>query len=224
MVISDNRYGFTHKTAHCVLITHQLNIKAPFILFMANFINRAYINKFNEVWVPDYKEKNLRLAGELSDPGKISIPVNYIGPQSALVHSTPVKRDSERSDYLILLSGVEPQRTILENILITRMAFLQKKIILVRGSNTHLSVEDKNIKVMDFCFGEQLRDLIVNADTVICRSGYSTLMDLHLLHKNKLILIPTPGQTEQEYLASYWHEKFGSEALSQEVATKFNFK
>lgn len=203
-------------------MTHQLTIKAPFGSFFANRMNSGYVRKFDEVWVPDYEEKNSRLSGELSDPGKINIPVNYIGPKSALVNLTGIKTDSEKFDYLILLSGVEPQRTLLENILLKRAALSKKKIALVRGSNSPISTTE-NLKLIDFSFAEQLKELIVNADTVICRSGYSTLMDLHLLNKKKIILIPTPGQTEQEYLASYWSKKFGCEILIQAKAEKFDF-
>lgn len=222
VIISDSRYGLVNKNVYSILMTHQLTIKAPFGSFFANRMNSGYVRKFDEVWVPDYEEKNSRLSGELSDPGKINIPVNYIGPKSALVNLTGIKTDSEKFDYLILLSGVEPQRTLLENILLKRAALSKKKIALVRGSNSPISTTE-NLKLIDFSFAEQLKELIVNADTVICRSGYSTLMDLHLLNKKKIILIPTPGQTEQEYLASYWSKKFGCEILIQAKAEKFDF-
>jgi UDP-N-acetylglucosamine transferase subunit ALG13 len=49
-----------------------------------------------------------------------------------------------------------------------------------------------------------LQPLLNSAHTVICRSGYSSVMDILALGK-KSILIPTPGQTEQEYLAQHLH-------------------
>jgi uncharacterized protein (TIGR00661 family) len=215
VVISDNRFGLYQKGTENIFITHQINIKAPFFSSLATKINLRYINNFDKVWVPDYENKNNRLSGTLSDSDMLKIPVEYIGPQSALSLSTS-NTHSEKVDFLILLSGVEPQRSILETELLTQFKSSEKKIVLVRGVEKKERIQLKNMEVVDFAFGEKLHTLIVNAETVICRSGYSTLMDLHLLNKKKIILIPTPGQTEQEYLANYWVEKFSAQRLSQE--------
>jgi len=215
VVISDNRFGLTNNKIHSIFITHQLCIKAPLFSTLVNYKNKKYIHQFNEVWVPDHNDISLRLSGQLSDSEDIKIPVTYIGPKSAL-SILPFKEPlNQRFDYLILLSGVEPQRTILESILMKKFAASDKKIVLVRGGQTNFSSENKKIKIIDFAFGEDLRSLLVNAGTVICRSGYSTLMDLDFLRKKNLILIPTPGQSEQEYLAEYWVKQFGAKHISQ---------
>ena len=109
---------------------------------------------------------------------------------------------------------------ILENILLEKFEKSKLKIVLVRGKRGN-SLSHKNIQVIDFSEMDQLAELIVNAKTVICRSGYSTLMDLHVLGYKNLILIPTPGQTEQEYLA----KKLKKEKVAYSVdQNKFDLK
>lgn len=64
---------------------------------------------------------------------------------------------------------------------------------------------------------KQLSELIKSANCIICRSGYSTLMDLFVLKKTNLILIPTPAQSEQLYLASYWKKKYGAKVYKDSM-------
>lgn len=215
LVISDSRFGVYHKKVRSILITHQLNLQAPFSFGIANRINRTFIHRFNEVWVPDYEDKRLRLSGQLSDSENIDITVKYIGPKSALAGLTE-NTGAKKNDILILLSGPEPQRTVLESILIRKFSEFSGEIVLVRGSASELKNEVANMRIINYAYTNELRDLIVNSETVICRSGYSTLMDLHLLHKKKVILIPTPGQTEQEYLAAHWQQQFQATVVFQE--------
>lgn len=223
LVISDNRFGLYNNQVECIFITHQLKIKSPFFSCFANKINLKYIHKFNKIWVPDYENETERLSGELSDSKRIKIPVNYIGPQSALSDLAIISSQPKKFELLILLSGPEPQRTLLENSLLKKFQNSEKKIILVRGSASQIELKNKNITLINFAFGGELKTIILNSETIICRSGYSTLMDLHLLGKKKLILIPTPGQTEQEYLAGYWKEKFGAEMCMQKNISELYF-
>src|SRR5690606_5136149 len=115
IVISDNRFGLHNNNTHNIFITHQLQIKVPFFSSFATKINHRYIHCFDEVWIPDYENEKLRLSGQLSNPKGIKIPVKYIEPQSALQDLPINSNEIETFDCLILLSGVEPQRTILEN-------------------------------------------------------------------------------------------------------------
>ena len=175
------------------------------------------LEKFSEIWVPDYEDRRLSLAGDLSLATDYKIPVVYLGPASALVK----KEERESPQHtLVLLSGPEPQRSELEGRLTEALSTYQKKIILVRGTQQTGNKFPAHFTVRDFCAPEELRDLISMADSIICRSGYSTLMDLHVLQKKKIILVPTPGQTEQEYLAAYWQKKFGAVYLKQERILK----
>ncbi|MDE1190788.1 MAG: glycosyltransferase [Arachidicoccus sp.] len=200
LIISDNRYGFFNEKIKSVFITHQLQIAAPF-LFLERIIQRLnyrYINCFSECWVPDFEGEN-NLAGKLSHPEKMpAVPVKYIGAKSRLI-----KKESEKKyDFLILLSGPEPQRTILENKFLQIKNQFKEKVLLVRGLPNEQGelTSTNNFIIKNYCDTDELSELIAASEFVIARSGYSTVMDLYCL-KKKAIFIPTPGQTEQEYLA-----------------------
>jgi predicted glycosyltransferase len=88
------------------------------------------------------------------------------------------------------------------------------------------------IKVFNHLPADELRQEIERAEWVISRCGYSTIMDLVALQK-KALLIPTPAQTEQEYLAAYLHRKHIAFTTSQKnfslpgilaEAKEFNFE
>ncbi len=214
VVISDNRFGLYNKNVNSIFVTHQLKLKAPFGNGFANHLNKKYIHNFTEVWVPDYENESERLSGELSDSGEIKIPVKYVGPLS-IFEKTNNNTDTIKYDYLFLLSGEEPQRGILEKLLCEKFRETDKKMMLVRGVENDMTFTPNNFEIKNFCFSDELKNLILQSETIICRSGYSTLMDVHVLEKKKLILIPTPGQTEQEYLAKFWSRKFGARVVLQ---------
>lgn len=201
-VISDNRYGLYHKKIPCIFITHQLRIKLPFGNKTEGWlrqINYRYIQRFSGCWVPDY-EAGPGLAGELSHPAqKPRVPLTYIGPLSRFTHTSI----QEAADHLLLLlSGPEPQRTILEEKLIAELVHLNASATLVRGLPGHSAIlpSTNMIRIYNHLPAAALGEELQKASIVICRSGYSTLMDLATLGK-KSILVPTPGQSEQEYLA-----------------------
>ena len=209
-VISDNRFGLYHKSVPCAYITHQLMIKLPrgwsFLEGFVAFVHRSIINKFTECWVPDFKESERSLAGELSHPAKLPRNVKYIEPISRFA-STRVNKLLTPNLALAILSGAEPQRTIFEKeLLVSLQNYPHENIILVQGK---IEAEQKvtkvgKVTVYNFMSTEQLQEHILKADEIICRSGYSSIMDLYALGKLKnATLIPTPGQTEQEYLAEY---------------------
>lgn len=227
VTISDNRFGLYNEKVHSVFITHQLFLKAPVFENFGSKLNQNYISKFNEVWVPDFDTsassvEQESLSGELSH-GKNLFHKNikYIGPQSRL-HDVITEVEKDKYDYLILLSGPEPTRTELEKRLLKIAAVSNKRIALVRGFGFRVSgLKLDNVTAFDFPKKEELKKLILSSKKIICRSGYSTLMDMHLLGKKELILIPTPGQSEQEYLADYWKNKFNSEHLPQNKISNF---
>lgn len=219
VVISDNRFGLYNNDVESIYITHQLNIQAGLFSSIATKIHRNYINKFDQVWIPDYETEKESLAGNLSRNRGLN-NVIYIGPLSRLPKSESV---SERFDYLYLLSGPEPLRSELETLLIENAGRFSGKICLVRGSEKALGNIAGNMTVNNLPTAEELGLLIQSSKTIICRSGYSTLMDLHYLHKKNVILIPTPGQYEQEYLAGYWAQKFGARIIQQKELKDFSF-
>ncbi|MES2003872.1 MAG: glycosyltransferase [Bacteroidota bacterium] len=200
LVISDNRYGLSNQKVSCIFITHQLTIKAPFAWLetLLQKINYRYINRFTACWVPDMAGAH-NLAGCLSHPAKMpAVPVQYIGllsrfrPEAAVV----------KYEYCILLSGPEPQRTLLEDKLLPELQKMQTPVLLVRGKpgNTDILFAGDQVTIKNHLPGNELQQAILQSEYIVSRSGYTTVMELMALQK-KSILIPTPGQTEQEYLA-----------------------
>ncbi|RYD69792.1 MAG: glycosyl transferase family 28, partial [Sphingobacteriales bacterium] len=207
-VISDNRFGFYHGSIPSVYITHQLFIETgkSWMNVIAQKIHYRYINKFTECWVPDFEEEGISLAGNLSHPKKLpAVPVKYLGPLSRLNNK---EEATIASDLLIILSGPEPQRTIWEEDLLKQIEPLNEHIILVRGKpgNNETIFPQKNLKIYNHLPAAELSKLINGSSLVLSRCGYSTVMDLVAMNK-KAILLPTPGQAEQEYLATYLKEK-----------------
>ena len=206
-VISDNRFGLYHEKIPCAFITHQLTIKSPWkwterIIQKKNY---HYINRFAECWVPDH-EGNDNLAGELSHPiYKPNCPIRYLG------HLTRFKKKGIteiKNSLLIILSGPEPQRSIFENKIIDQVSKFPGTATIIRGLPASKSMipSTNSIYFFNHMPAEQLNEEMEKAEFVIARSGFSTIMDAMSLHK-KCIFIPTPGQTEQNYLAKYLSEK-----------------
>jgi uncharacterized protein (TIGR00661 family) len=206
-VISDNRYGLFHSNIPCVIITHQLFIQTPrhlnFLKPVIEKINFSFINRFSQCWVPDFEDEN-NISGILSHSVTKLANTKYIGILSRLKkENTTIKYD-----VLVLLSGPEPQRTVLENILLKQLQPLKKNILLVRGNNSVPELKNipTHIKVMPLLTSSELNTVINQSAFVVCRSGYSTIMDLVTTAKPAL-LVPTPGQTEQLYLAELMKDK-----------------
>lgn len=202
-VISDNRYGLYNPGIPCVLITHQLRIRVPWSGMLENLIQKIlyrWIQRFTECWIPDFPEAP-GLGGKLSHPLQMPpVPCRYTGPLSRLKYF-PASIKSNK--VLILLSGPEPQRTLFEERLLSE---LQSGIIeadLVRGlPGDQITLPAiPGVRYFNHLNSEAMNRAVLEAGYVICRSGYSSIMDLYTAGA-KPILVPTPGQTEQEYLAT----------------------
>ncbi|MEP6948797.1 MAG: glycosyltransferase family protein [Ginsengibacter sp.] len=205
-VISDNRFGFYSKKIPCVYITHQLYIKTGNVFSekIAQKIHNYFIKKYIKCWVPDFKENSL--AGELSHPANVPSNVVYIGPLSRFDKINDV---AKIYNLLISLSGPEPQRTIFEKMILAQLKTYKKKVLLIRGlpgENKKLQADPEFIEIVNHLSAEELNKAFQQSGIIICRSGYSTIMDLVKLGKNA-VLVPTPGQREQEYLSDYLMEK-----------------
>lgn len=202
VVISDNRYGCWDDRIQSIFISHQLSLILPKPLKMFSRLvdryHRSQIRKFNLCWIPDYVGTH-SLAGRLVYHNDDRLTTKYIGNLSRFDtsrhHSVP------KFDLLVLLSGPEPQRSILENLLLPQLANSGLRYFLVRGLVNGGSPLDANIPYADFLDTTELAYILDQGECVLARSGYSTIMDLAKLGK-KAIFIPTPGQTEQEYLAN----------------------
>ena len=212
-VISDNRYGLWNKQIPCIIMTHQILVKTPDniklfkkILFK---INKFYINNYDELWIPDF-EGEINLSGDLSHKYKISKATYFIEPLSRFNEYKSKVDISEKPcyDVLVMLSGPEPQRTILEENILKQLKETKLKGVVVRGiteKSEHYNFTE-NIKVFSHLESDELINYILRSKIIICRPGYSSIMDLTALGK-KAIFIPTPGQTEQEYLAQRFLNK-----------------
>jgi len=214
VVISDNRFGLHTSKAHTVFVTHQLYVKAPLLSAGVNRLNQRFIKRFDEVWVPDYEPLHASLSGALAHgKERIHPHIRYIGPLSRLA-DVEATLGAKSYDVLLLLSGPEPQRSLLEEGLLRNLP--PCRAALVRGTTAPLATAFDG-DVFDFPDAATLKGLILSGTKVVCRSGYSSLMDMHLCGKKEsdLVLIPTPGQSEQEYLAAYWQQHFGAQTCKQ---------
>ncbi len=206
VVISDNRFGLYTSLVPCIYITHQLQIKTGNFLSdrMATFFHRYFINKFSTTWIPDFEKDGL--AGELSHPVKLPAKSIYIGALSRFEFSPSV---NIKYDVLISLSGPEPQRTIFEQKILDECTQIKGRIMIIRGlpgNSENLVHSNLNLTAVNHLSAVELNTALLQSNMIIARSGYTTIMDLRKLNK-KAILIPTPGQTEQEYLADYLMKK-----------------
>lgn len=196
-IISDNRLGVYNKKIPSVIITHQLQVLSGKTTWISSKIHQRFIKKFNECWVPDF-EKKPNLTGKLGHLKNPSFSIKYLGPLSRL----NIQKAEKKYDLMIILSGPEPQRTLLENLLLQKINLLDKKILFVKGivNDKQLITEIEDITFYNFMTSTEIEKAFNESDVILCRSGYTTIMDLVKLNK-KAFLIPTPGQTEQEYLA-----------------------
>ncbi|WP_397364487.1 glycosyltransferase [Olleya sp. R77988] len=203
-IISDNRLGVYSKKIPSVFITHQLNVLSGSTTRVSTFFHDRYLNKFNECWIPDF-ENEPNLSGKLGHDFKNKkLKIKYIGPLSRLK-----KIDTKpKYDILVLLSGPEPQRTILEKKLMKELVNNKKSILFVKGKieSEHTITHDNLLTIYNFMQTKELQNAINNSEIIISRSGYTTIMDLAKLGK-RAFFIPTPGQSEQEYLAKYLDDK-----------------
>jgi hypothetical protein len=207
-VISDNRYGLHNSSVKSILLTHQLFPRSgqswiPDALL--HRLHRRLMRPFDEIWVPDFAEGE-GLSGRLSHPISGDLPVTYIGPLSRLSpEASALPEGLQPGKYLLaLVSGPEPQRSIFEEVILAQAQSLAMPVVLLRGlpGTDHHAVWSGNVLMLSHAPATQLSALVNGAGWIVCRSGYSTLMDLAQLGRTAM-LVPTPGQPEQEYLAGH---------------------
>ena len=214
LIFSDNRYGLHHPGIPSVFITHQLCVQAPF-LWMEKWIQKIQyrlIQSFTECWIPDAAGE-INAAGKLSHPEKLPpIPSRYIGWLCRL--QTLPLQPAFLYKYCIVLSGPEPQRSCLEAILMSQLSTETEKILFIRGlpDESELPATPQHITCYNHLNQKDLSVAFSQSEWIVSRSGYTTVMEILCL-KKKSILIPTPGQTEQTYLA----EKLKQQQLAYSV-------
>jgi len=217
-VISDNRFGLFSTKTECIYMTHQLHIFLPrgwrWLEPLAERLHARIYTRYKEIWVPDFEDSSLSLAGEMSHlKGQSDVEqsiIRYIGPLSRFVSSGDVRDSNEKQTVVALLSGLEPQRTLLENDIVARYKNSEEPVTIIQGLPGRPNTRFKrgNITMIPYLGEQELVPLLISAKHIIARSGYSTIMDLYALNLlSKTELIPTPGQPEQEYLAQYYKKR-----------------
>jgi len=217
VIISDNRYGCYSAYTYNIMVSHQINIPLPYLYkWFAPAVNKQsqyYFSKFDEIWIPDYP--NRILTGEMSTTDGMKSAAVFVGPLSRLE-----KKSIDKQHYvLVILSGPEPQRGIFEQKILNQAKFANEQIVLVRGTKTDLqhNIPD-NVKIIDFANSNEINQMLLEAKHIICRSGYSSIMDIIAL-QSTAFMVPTPGQTEQEILAKTLKEK---KVILSSPQTQFN--
>ncbi|MCX7861845.1 MAG: hypothetical protein N2449_02485 [Bacteroidales bacterium] len=209
LIISDNRYGCYDKQITSVIITHQIRIKLPkSVLWAENlttWLIRKQINNFHQCWIPDVAQQS-KFAGELSTTTLVNAV--YVGILSRFAHVNSLILSNTSYEVLAIISGPEPQRSIFAQIVLEQMKKIKLPCVLVLGDyDKDFSIhQEQNVTIYSYANTPLLFSLIQSSKFIVARSGYSTIMDLFYL-KRTAILVPTPGQTEQEYLASYYKER-----------------
>jgi uncharacterized protein (TIGR00661 family) len=203
MIISDHRYGCFHSEIPSFFLSHQLRFITPKMLrpleFAGIWFNQYFHKKYTAVLVPDEKKKNEGLlSGRLSN---ISKPYNlhFCGPLSSIKKNAA----TEDIDILVSVSGPEPQRTIFEKMVLSQMKDVPGKKVIVLGKpeDNNREVVSDELVIYNFASRKVMQELFNRSKLIVARSGYSTLMELVELQK-KAFFVPTPGQTEQLYLAA----------------------
>ena len=198
-IISDCCFGVFHTQVPSTIITHQLNLRVhPLLKSVAQKKLEKHLANFPNIWVPDGDANEA--SGLLSRWKK---SVHYIGHLSQFDPT----RTSIENDVLVLLSGPEPRRTHMQNAWTEALSQTQEKVIFFGGNEHRESTQKENI-IFKTWNDPELNGYLLGAKKIICNAGYSTLMDLIKLQKTAT-LVPTKGQAEQEYLVSYWHNKYG---------------
>ncbi|MBI1315372.1 hypothetical protein GC167_00725 [bacterium] len=216
-VVSDNRPGLGYSGVPSVYLTHQMRIPLRgFPGWLANALHHWAMRGFTRVGIPDAAaspENTAHSMGTLS--GKLSRFAARsngssigLGHLSRFAQGSPSAVAQNRGPVVLLLSGPEPARTAWEAKLVEDIQrFTSERFVLVRGIEPVLELPE-HIECRGRVKAGELGPLLAGAKAVICRSGYSTLLDLLWLG-TPMHLVPTPGQAEQEYLARYLNQQWG---------------
>lgn len=207
-IVSDNCYGVHHQEVPSVLISHQLKLPVPKGLDgLAQMFVENHARHFQSVWIPD--DPKLKLSGSLAHG---SLPnAQFIGVLSRL----PSNVTPGKWKRVGMVSGPEPHRSLMESALLNWFEQADDgPCLLIAGRPGDGIIEKGKITIHPDPTADELASALLGADTLVCRSGYSSLMDIAALGK-RAILIPTPGQPEQLYLAKHWNATFGSATCTQ---------
>jgi predicted glycosyltransferase len=213
IIISDNRYGLHNRKIYSVLITHQVSPVLPAVFRWLEFplyrIILKLIQRFDQCWIPDFADPENNLSGKLSHRYKNPSNAKYIGILSRFSDpdQSGLLRQARPYEVVVVLSGPEPQVSEFEKQIIGQLIPLKKSAIVIRGMrNMPMEIKSPMIHQVPHLEGKAFSLVLKQAGVVISRSGYSGIMDFVALGISAL-LVPSPGQSEQEYLARRLSEK-----------------
>jgi uncharacterized protein (TIGR00661 family) len=203
-IISDNRLGLYSNLVPSVIITHQLQVLSGSTTWLSTQLHLHYIKKYDYCWIPDV-DGPYNLSGKLSYNDDFEIEKVYLGPLSRFKNTGNYQK---KYDLMVLLSGPEPQRGILEKRLLTELKTYKGEVLFIAGKvEKEQKVEKKGrLTYYNYLSTDGLQKALDRSEMVLSRSGYTTIMDLQKMGK-KAFFIPTPGQFEQEYLAELLDQK-----------------
>jgi uncharacterized protein (TIGR00661 family) len=198
-IISDNRFRY--------LISHQLRYKLPFPInkmeWLPEYFNSVFFNRYDKIIVPDTGKEN-NFTGELAHRMRF-IPEEKLIYSGILTDlSKPSIQKESDIDFLIIVSGPEPQRTKLELLIMQQIHALEGNVIAALGKpESNYKITKGNATIYSFLNRERIADCMSRAKFIIGRPGYTSVMEMVELGK-KALFIPTPGQVEQVYLAQHY--------------------
>jgi hypothetical protein len=209
IVISDNRFGLWNRKIRTAYITHMPLVPFPkpfqFLEFIGVALHRLIINRYSLCMIPDLPGET-NLTGRLSHGIKLPRNVRYIG----ILSRFPVKDGHIISDLeelphnTVILSGPEPQKSIFREKILSFFKDSEILTLILEGRPGNGSELVVTGRFASSCHlpSAEMQQVIRSGEKIITRAGYSTIMELVSLNRSAL-LVPTPGQTEQEYLAHY---------------------
>ncbi len=241
LVISDGRYGVFTRVVPCIFVTHQIYLRVPgripgiaWVERLALKLNLALLRRFREVWVPDFPGSK-SLSGDLSHGHTNSSDLSnviFIGPLSRFGKDDGAQGESNaeiRADVLAMVSGLEPQRGLFEAALRRELEKMPGTRVLVRGlpdatdqnPSKIFSLRVGGLNEFNHLPGKTLATLLKDAGMVVARSGYTTVMEMAGMDVRAAVLVPTPGQTEQEYLADHLEQSATAMRMDQDELNLF---
>lgn len=219
VVISDNRFGLHTPDAYCVYMTHQLCVKMPrgfgWLQRIVAGAHRRVVSRFDELWIPDVPGDG-GLTGDLTRAYGIPDPHRFVGVLSRFSDAAEVKEREAGLDLLVMISGPEPQRSLFEKRIRAELdEYDGRAVVLLGKPGPHRDREvHGQVTWLSHVSGQRAAALIRSAGAIVCRAGYTTIMELVSLDR-RAVLVPTPGQSEQEYLADRMASRYGFVHASQ---------
>jgi len=220
-IISDHRYGIWDRQLPSVFIGHQLALILPPALeiFRKGLYryHMHWLRHFDHIWIPDV-EGEANLSGKLAHEFELPSCAKFVGPLSRFMLGSENmgNKSAPEVDILAILSGPEPQRTLLEQKIRQAFSTMPGKKVLIQGKpDARMIEEDQDLKVFPHLPHADFLQLLMQGPVILSRSGYSSIMDYAYLGLKNIVCVPTPGQTEQEYLGKYLHKKQAILTVSQ---------